>query len=208
MSDSHSAPKSLPYPLVLIIGLVLMFGGFYVSKNVPIQFFKDLEEKGIALDPGKTIAVIGVLLILLPVVNTFYLKPLTQAIEERNKALETTFSDAENLRAEMAKMRSDYEAQLTRTEQETREKIQAQVKEAQQMRQQMLNEAATLKEEMVQKAHEEIAREKDKVMNEVRLQVVGLTLGATEKLIGDNLDSDKNRKLIEEFIEKAEVPRA
>ena len=42
-------------------------------------------------------------------------------------------------------------------------------------------------------------------MNELRLEVVNLTLAATEKLLGENMDSDKNRRLVQDFIDKVEV---
>lgn len=203
---SKKAPQ-VPYPLMLIVGVGLMFAGFYVSKNVKIEFLETLAKQGIFIDLGKTVAVIGVFLIVFPLINTFYLKPLQEAIDDRNNALERTFTEAEELRAEMTQMRSDYESQLARTEADAREKIQAQIREAQVLRQQMLAEAGALKEEMVQRAGEEIQREKEKVMQSVRLEVVGLTLGATEKLLGTNVDSDTNRRLIQEFIDKAEVPK-
>lgn len=186
----------------------MMLGGYYVSKNVEIGLLSALAEKGLVIDLGKTIAVIGVLLIVFPAIATFYLTPLKVAIDERNNALESTFAEAESLRSEMTKMRADYEAQITRTEQEAREKIQAQVREAQEVRNRMIAEAGAMREQMVQQAHEEIAREKDKVMNEVRLQVVNLSMAATEKLLGENVDDAKNRRLVEEFINQAEVPRA
>lgn len=206
MAHAKPAPK-LPYPVLLIVGVILMFAGFYVSKNIEIPFLVQLAEKGIVIDIGKTIAVLGVLLIVFPAINTFYLTPLKTAIDERNHSLESTFAEAESLRAEMTKMRADYESQITKTEQDARERIQAQVREAQEVRTRMMAEAGALREQMVQQAHDEINREKEKVMNEVRLQVVSLTMGATEKLLGENVDDPRNRRLVEEFIAQAEVPR-
>jgi F-type H+-transporting ATPase subunit b len=66
-------------------------------------------------------------------------------------------------------------------------------------------EASAKADELVRKAQEEIALEKDKVLTQLRLEVVNLTLGATEKILGASVDDEKNRKLVQEFIEKAEV---
>lgn len=201
-------PKSsgAPYPVLLIAGLLLMFGGMYVSTSIKLSFQDTMAEQGIPLDLGKTIAVIGVFLILFPVINLFFVKPLVDAISARSAELERTFAEAEELRNEIRALKTDYEAQLSRTEADAREKIQAQVREAQSLRTSLMAEAQTVKEQMIAQAQEEISREKDRVVNELRIEVVNLALGATEKLLGENVDDARNRKLVEEFIAQAEVP--
>jgi F-type H+-transporting ATPase subunit b len=192
--------------LAFIVGVILMVGGTYVSLKVHIEFIENLGKQGILIDPGKTIAVIGVFLILFPVIKTFYLNPLSDAINQRNSDLERTFAEAENLRTQMTQMKTDYEQRLTATEAQAREQIQAQIKEAQDLRTQLMHEAAGKAEEMVKRAQEEIENEKRKVIGELRLEVVNLTLSATEKILGENMNSERNRKLVEDFISTVEAP--
>jgi F-type H+-transporting ATPase subunit b len=70
----------------------------------------------------------------------------------------------------------------------------------------LVAEANAAKDSMMAKAQEELAAEKEKIMNSLRVEVVNMTLAATEKLVGKSVDSDTNRKLVADFIEKAEVP--
>lgn len=207
MSNQEKS-SGLPYPVKLVIGAVLMVGGFWLSQNAEqyLPFQHSLAEKGIPLDLGITIAVIGVFLILFPVINSFYLKPLADAINERTHALESTFGEAESLRAEMTKMKSDYEQRLVATEAEARAQIQAQIKEAQDLRQSLMADANAKADELVKRAQQEIEAEKQRVLGELRNSVVTLTLQASEKILGENMDSDKNRRLVAEFIDKVEVP--
>ena len=185
----------------------MLVGGYLsVNADTVLPFQHDLAEKGIPLDLGITVAVIGVFLILFPAIQTFYLTPLTDAINERTHALESTFGEAEELRAEMTKMKSDYEQRLAATEAEARSQIQAQIKEAQDLRQTLMSEATSKADEMVKRAAQEIESEKQKVLGQLRAEVVNLTLAATERILGENMDSDKNRKLVAEFIDKVEVP--
>lgn len=193
----------------VVIGIVLMAGGFYVSKEDPFHMkpaLETLEHQGIPLDPGKTVSAIGVFLILFQLIKSFYFNPLDEAIHNRTSELENTFSEAEGLRSEINQMRTDYEARLAKTEVEAREQIQTQVREAQALGQQLRAEAAAQAEEMKRSASSEIAAERDKVMRELQISVVNLTLQATEKLLGENVDSEKNRKLVEEFIQQVEAP--
>lgn len=205
MSKSDNSSSAGKY-IGIVIGVVMMVGGWYLSKQMHgNEFLTKLEEQGIPLDPGKTISAIGVFLILFPVIRSFFINPLADAIDERTTNLERTFSEAEDLRNEMTKMKQEYEQRLVQTEASAREQIQAQIREATTLRQTLMAEATSKADEMVKKAQEEIALEKDKVMTALRLEVVNLTLGATEKILGQSMDDEKNRRLVQEFIEKAEV---
>lgn len=197
---SHTETKKIPNGVKAIIGLVLLIVGAGLSTavlNLP---------GGLELNFGEIIATIGILLILFPAVETFYTKPLEDAINDRNSNLEKTFSEAEDLRNQMDKMRADYEKRLAETEADARQKIQAQIKEAQVLRQKLEADAVGRADELIRRAHEEIAAEREKVLTELRVEVVNLTLGATEKLLGENMDTEKNRMLIDEFMNKVEVP--
>lgn len=194
--------------ILVAIGLAMAFGGYQLSTNPPefMSFQETLQRQGIPLDLGKTVAMIGMFIALFPLLRMFYFKPLADAINNRTSELERTFSEAEELRTEMGQMRSDYEKRLAETEAAAREQIQAQIREAQALRQQLMSEAAAKADELVKKAQEEIEQEKNRVMSELRLAVVDLTLTATEKVLGENVDTAKNRKLVQDFIDKVEVP--
>lgn len=190
----------------IVIGIAFVVAGHFVSQALAgNETLESLANQGIPLDPGKTLSAIGVLLILFPLVKLFFIAPLRGAIEERTTYLERTFGEAEELRTEMTKMRNEYEQRLAQTEAQAREQIQAQIREATQLRQQLMAEAGAKADELVKRAQEEIALEKDKVLTQLRLEVVNLTLSATEKILGENMDNDRNRKLIQEFVDKAEV---
>lgn len=203
---NQKSSSGLPFPVILVIGVVMMAGGFYVSKNWHPEFLTKLAEQGISLDPGKTVSAIGVLLILFPVIRSFYVGPLSDAINTRTTELERTFTEAESLRSEMTQMRSDYERRLAETESAAREQIQAEIRKAQELRGQLEADARVRADEYLRKAQEDIDNEKNRVITDLRLHVVDLTLGATEKILGESVDSDRNRKLIAEFIDKVEVP--
>jgi F-type H+-transporting ATPase subunit b len=197
-------------PIVgIIIGAILMVAGTYASvnaKSVGLATIQEpLAEQGILLDLGKTVATIGVFLILFPVIKNFFIQPLNDAINERNNNLERTFTEAENLRAEMEKMRIDYDRRLAKSEASAREQIQSQIREAQNLRTQLMTEASAKADQLVQQAQAEIEAEKAKVLVELRTHVVDLALLAAEKVIGENMDTERNRTMVDDFINKVEV---
>jgi F-type H+-transporting ATPase subunit b len=184
-----------------------MVAGMQLSAKWHPPFYETLAKQGVPLDLGKTLAVFGVFLILFPLINSFFIKPLNEAIEDRTKSLEATFSEAETLRSEMAALRADYEKRIATTEAEARAQIQAQIKEAQNLRQTLMSEASAKADELVSRAQQEIEAEKAKVIVELRTSVVDLALAAAEKVVGENMDNDRNRRMVQEFIEKVEVAR-
>ncbi|MDI9636549.1 F0F1 ATP synthase subunit B [Kamptonema cortianum] len=200
---SLSGPASIA---AFFIGLVLMVTGWQLYVNHTFDSLeKPLMDMGIPISFGKVIAVIGVFLILFKVLEIFYFNPLNEAIDNRTNELESTFSEAESLRTEMASMKSDYEKRLVETESRAREQIQAQIKEAQELKKSLMADAQRQAEEYKQQAISEIEAEKRKVMTELRVEVTKLSLQATEKILGENVDSDRNRKLIDEFLSTVEV---
>ena len=188
----------------LTIGALLMVGGMWLSLN-HLPHIPALDSLGLPLDLGKSLAVLGVFIILFPVLDFFYFQPLKQSIQDRTSTLEETFSQAESLRSEMQQMKTDYEQKLRKTEEDARTQIQNEVKKAQDLRTQIQAEANAKAEEMLRKAREEIEAERNRVMTDVRVHVANLSLLATERILGENMDNDRNRRLVEEFIDKVEV---
>ena len=192
----------------LVIGVAMMVGGMYVSINVHLAFVDKVNGMGIPLDIGKTIATIGVFLIVFPLIESFYLNPLKDSILNRTQALQQTFEEAENLRTAMTATKADYEARLVETEASAREQIQTEIKKAQELRKSIQAEASAKADELLVKAREEIASERDRALVDMRVHVATLSLLATEKILGENMDNERNRKLIDEFIDNVEVPNA
>jgi F-type H+-transporting ATPase subunit b len=195
----HTQSKGIPAIAKIVGGLVIAVLGV-VANNANLTV-----HQPITIEFGKTIGSIGVFIALFPVIESFFVKPLTAAIDERNSNLETTFSEVETLRNEMTTMKGDYEKRIATTEAEAREKINAQIKEAQSLRQSLMAEAAAKSDALVKQAQEEIASEKAKVLGELRTHVTDLSLTAAEKVVGANMDTAANRKLIADFIADLEV---
>lgn len=183
------------------------FGAVFIALGLTV--FKTVDTpilQGIDFNLGKVFAQMGIVLMFVPIIYLLFGKPLQAAIQERNTDLENTFKEAEDLRAEMTQLRADYDRRLAETEAQAREQIQAQIKEAQALRDTLRSEAVQQAEELKRRAIEEIESEKQHILTDLRLHVVNLTLTATEKLVGQSVDSETNRKLVEEFIDKVEVP--
>jgi F-type H+-transporting ATPase subunit b len=91
---------------------------------------------------------------------------------------------------------------------EARKEGQEQVAQAAQMgekvRQEILDKAREEARGLVDKAKEEIGRERDAAMGELRQQVADLSLAISQKVIGESLDEQAQRRLVARFLDEAE----
>jgi F-type H+-transporting ATPase subunit b len=122
------------------------------------------------------------------------------AMNERNSELVRAFTESENLRKEMQQMKMDFERRIQQTEAEAREKIQESIREAQRLREQMMEEARRNADVLIAEARAASEQDRQRVISELRRQVVDLTLTATSKLVGESINPEKDRQIIEEFL--------
>src|SRR5947209_20005056 len=80
-----------------------------------------LEQLGLNLRTA--LIQMGAVVLMFPVIDTFFLQPLREAMYERTKRIEDTYGEVEQLRDQMTQMKSDYEQRLATTEAEAREQI-------------------------------------------------------------------------------------
>ncbi|GIV08467.1 MAG: hypothetical protein KatS3mg019_0558 [Fimbriimonadales bacterium] len=144
-------------------------------------------------------------LVLLWVMTKFFWKPLGAMLESRRQDINATYDKIEADRRAMEQLRSEYEARLTQIEAEARERIQQAVGEAQQLRDQIVADARRQADELVARAQEQAKLESEKLRSELQTYVAELTLRTTERLLHEEMNDERHRRLVQEFIQTAEV---
>lgn len=203
---SNKRAGAVSVNLMLIIAGILLFalGRFVMTGDA----YKPNILEGIDLHLGETVTSIGVFLFLIGLISGIFVKPLAEAINNRTSELEKTFSEAEDLAKKMEATKVEYEARLAETEASAREQIQGEIKKAQDLRKQLEADAAANADALLKKAQAEIAAERDRALVDLRVHVATLSLLATERILEENMDNERNRKLIDDFIDQVEVPNA
>jgi F-type H+-transporting ATPase subunit b len=191
---------------------IVAVAGAAIFWTLSVQgFVEKLNEVGLihqlGLDFRTFFVALGAVFLMFPVIQMLFLAPLQDAMDARAKSLEGTYAEAESLKQHMQDLKAGYEQKLAASEAEAREKIQGAISEAQQMKDQIIGDARNQAEEIKKRTIEDLEREKAKALVDLRTHVVDLTLLATHRIIGHNLDETKQRKLISDFIDKAEVGR-
>jgi F-type H+-transporting ATPase subunit b len=138
-------------------------------------------------------------IIVLVLLTAWAYKPMVNALENRRKKIAQSLEDARiaaearaNAEAEANKIIAEAKAQVSREVSEAAGKAD---KTAREIITQADLEAAKIRATAV----EEAAVEKDRLLLEMRGQIAALAIAATQKLVGETLDQNRQRVLIQEF---------
>ena len=131
-------------------------------------------------------------------------KPVLRMLDDRSARIKKGLEDAEEASRRAAQMEQEFEQRMVEARREGQEIIAQSTQMSEKARQEILATAREESRAEIDKAKEEIARERDMAMAELRLQVADLSLTISEKVIGEALDEQRQRRLIEEFLEQTE----
>jgi F-type H+-transporting ATPase subunit b len=141
-----------------------------------------------------------VFLVLLLVLRKFAWPALLGAVEAREKALEDMLAEAERNRAEAAKLLEQQERLLAEARTSAHGLLAEARSAAEKERALAMEKTRQEQEELLERARRDIAAERDRAVLELRREAVDLSLAAASKLIGEELDSDKDRRIVQEYL--------
>lgn len=154
------------------------------------------------IDPRVLVVQAGGFLLLLLVFKFFLFKPIFYILEARRQEVESRYREAEEQREAANRLRAEYEEHLAHIQEEMRAKIAEALKEGQAMRDEIIASSRVKAEDILARAEEQIEREKEKTITELRKIVADLTVDVASKLLSESLDDAKHRMLIAQFIEE------
>ena len=144
-----------------------------------------------------TLLIFGVLFFIL---KRYAFGPITAAVEAREKALEEAIEGAKRDRDTAAKLLEEHRAKIDAARDEAQKLIAEGRALSEKMRQDMLEQTRREQQELLQRARQEIENERDKAIMQLRREAVDLALAGASKVIEQNLDSSRNRQLVEDYL--------
>ena len=153
------------------------------------------------LEIGQIVTHIIGFLIAVFLLKKFAWKPLLSILEERRSKIKSEFDNNEEEKKKVEGLISDYQTKLKEIDSLARVKIQEAAREGQKLANEIKENARGESKDILTRAREEIQRDVDKAKVQLKNDLVNMTIRATEKLIRERLDEEKDRKLIAEFIE-------
>jgi F-type H+-transporting ATPase subunit b len=141
-----------------------------------------------------------IFLVLFYLLTRFAFKPITAAVEAREKSLEEALAAAKRDRDEAANVLAEYRAQIESARGEAQKLIADARGIGEKLRNDILEKARAEQQAAIERAAAEIQREKERAVAELRREAVEMAIAGASRVIEENLDSGKNRKLVEKFL--------
>ena len=132
-------------------------------------------------------------------------KPIAGIFKQRADKISGDLDAAEKARQDVERIKSDYEAQMARLADETQKMMNKAVKDAQSVRDEIVNGAKDQGQAIIARAAEQIEFEKEKAVRELRRQVLEISLLVAEKTIGETINEDLQRRLVDQLFSQVEV---
>ena len=175
-------------------------GGEDLHESTEAQSGGHAPNPLVKLDPGLFIWTILTFLILFFVLAKFAWKPLLAALESRENIIKSSLEDAEKAKTELERLNAESEEIIAKARSEA-QTIRVEAKSAaEKIKADVMVQAGEDAKKIRDEAEKQIQVEKDKAINEIRQEVVNLTMTVAEKVIKKNLSKEDNQSLIEDSI--------
>jgi len=158
-------------------------GSFLVSPNVGLMVW--------------TLVVFGLTFWLLKRVA---FPRITEALDKRQHAIEESIDAADRTRREADALLAEYRERLSDARGQADEIVSRARRTAEASENEILADARTKREEMMAQTRRDIEQETRRAIQQIRAEVADLTVLATEKVTRKTLDSDDQKRLVDQAL--------
>jgi len=153
-----------------------------------------------------TLIIFGLLLVILAKVAW---KPLLASLKTRENAIADSLSRAEQARSDAERLIAENKQEPAKAEEEVQKALREGRIYAEQMRHDLVEKAKEEAERMLTQARGEIERDTQRALRQLREEVADLAVMATSKLLDENMNEERHRKMVDKMIaEISTVPQS
>ncbi|EKU16932.1 ATP synthase F0, B subunit [Streptococcus intermedius BA1] len=151
---------------------------------------------------GDFILVAGSFLLLIILIKKFAWENITSTFEQRAKKISDDIHGAESARQKAEDLAQKRETELAGSRQEATTIIENAKETAEKNKAGILADAADEAGRLKEKANQEIAQTKAEALNSIKGDVADLTVNLASKILGQQLDQEAHKELIDRYIDK------
>jgi F-type H+-transporting ATPase subunit b len=158
----------------------------------------------LSINPGLVFWTIVSFLLLLLLLGKMAWGPIVSALDRREKAIRDAVEAADQARSDAERIIAENKTLLTKAAEDasaTREKA---VRDAEARANAVFQEAQAKADAQIERARREIALEEERAVAAIRKQAVDLSIEAASRLLKRSVDTDDNRRLVEQFLKDVE----
>jgi F-type H+-transporting ATPase subunit b len=157
------------------------------------------------LSTSQILAQIVSFLILLAIMRIFVWKKFLKLLDDRRDRIASELTHLEAAKKAVESLKAGYEAKVASMDAVAQSKIEEAVAEGERIAKEIIQRARFEAEKAGVNAREMINGELKKAREDLRKDIVDLTIAVAEKVIAEKITDDDDRKLVEDFLKKAET---
>jgi len=159
----------------------------------------------ISLDPYRWILIFINLMVIYFVLKKFLWKPVTAFMEKRANSISDSLDNANKRLSEAETLKGEYQASLNNARIEAAKIVEDARTRAQHEYNSVLEAAMKDSEAFKARTRKEMTQEREETFAMLKAEIAGLALSAASKVIEANMDTESNRKFINNIIDKEGV---
>ena len=153
------------------------------------------------INPGLILWTILTFIILLFILSKVGWKPLVNALQAREQSIRDALQKAEEAKRESERMLAANTAAMAKANEETSRILKEGRELAEQMKSEIVAKAREGAKALMEQAKEDIQREKETALLQLRNEVADLAVNVAEKIIDETLDEAKRKKLVDSTLQ-------
>jgi F-type H+-transporting ATPase subunit b len=154
------------------------------------------------INPGLIIWTVVAFVLVLVVLRSAAWKPLLAALAAREESIRASLRQAEEARAAAQKLLEENHKQLLQAEEQSQRVIKEGRDLGERLKAEILEKANASSRDLVAQAKDEIQREKEAALVQLRTEVGELAVAAAGKILDANLDTAKQHALADAAIKE------
>ena len=136
------------------------------------------------------------------VLKHFLFQPVMKIIQDRQDEIDHIYEDADKAKESAEALQAEYRQKLQAATQTSEQIVKEAILRGQNKEEEIVRQAKNEASAILDKAAADISQEKKKALNEAKDEISNMAMAIAEKVVGRELNSDDQSKLIDEFIKE------
>ena len=158
-------------------------------------------ESFVGVNPWTALFTFCNMLITFAVLKKFLFKPVKKMIDDRQQEIDTMYADADAAKQKAADLEKEYADHLQSIKDERDAMLREATARAQKREEEIVNEANQKAAEIKARAEENIERDKQRAVNDIKDEISDIVIMAASKVVEKEISAKDNEAIIADFLQ-------
>ena len=155
----------------------------------------------VTIDPGTIVFTLINTLIIFILFKVFLFKPVGKILDKRNEMAAAEIAEAKRAKESAAKTEQEYIEKLAKAKGEAADIMKQATLRAQTREEEIVNEANQKAAEIKARAEENIERDKQRAVNDIKDEISDIVIMAASKVVEKEISAKDNEAIIADFLQ-------